>query len=437
MKSFKFLYTLFVALLITGSTFAQTGQISRQAQAGKFALTNAKIYTVTNGIIENGTIVINGGIIEAVGTDVAIPSDAIVIDYAGQEIYPGMIDSGTQIGLFEIGQIPQASDVREFGDIKPQMEALTAVNPNSVIIPVTRVSGVTTVITAPSGGVLPGIAATINLFGYTPDQMFAGSKGLIINFPNSGRRWRQTQEEADRARERALKVLNDTWDKAEVFAQVSGSEESRYYPEMAAITRVINGELKVYIEVNAAKDIQSALEWVEERALKDVVFTGVSEGWRVADEIAEAGIPVITGPVLSVPTRSSDAFDAAYKNPGIMQQAGVKVALRTNDTENSRNLPYNAGFAATYGMGREEALKAITINPAEIMGIDDEIGSIEVGKKANLFVATGDPFETKTQILDVFIDGYQVPMTSRQIDLYNEFLNRNPGLNMNPVSSDQ
>ncbi len=437
MKSFKFLYTLFVALLITGSTFAQTGQISRQAQAGKFALTNAKIYTVTNGIIENGTIVINGGIIEAVGTDVAIPSDAIVIDYAGQEIYPGMIDSGTQIGLFEIGQIPQASDVREFGDIKPQMEALTAVNPNSVIIPVTRVSGVTTVITAPSGGVLPGIAATINLFGYTPDQMFAGSKGLIINFPNSGRKWRQTQEEADRARERALKVLNETWDKAEVFAQVSGSEESRYYPEMAAITRVINGELKVYIEVNAAKDIQSALEWVEERALKDVVFTGVSEGWRVADEIAAAGIPVITGPVLSVPTRSSDAFDAAYKNPGIMQQAGVKVALRTNDTENSRNLPYNAGFAATYGMGREEALKAITINPAEIMGIDDEIGSIEVGKKANLFVATGDPFETKTQILDVFIDGYQVPMRSRQIDLYNEFLNRNPGLNMNPVSSDQ
>lgn len=437
MKFFKIFSTLFIALLFTGSAFAQTSQISRQAQAGKFALTNAKIYTVTNGVIENGTIVINGGIIEAVGADVVIPSDAIVIDYEGQEIYPGMIDSGTQIGLFEIGQIPQASDVREFGDIKPQMEALTAVNPNSVIIPVTRVSGVTTVITAPSGGVLPGIAATINLFGYTPDQMFAGSKGLIINFPNSGRRWRQTQEEADRARERALKTLNETWDKAEVFAQVSGSEESRYYPEMAAITRVINGELKAYIEVNTAKDILSALEWVKERELKDVVFTGVSEGWRVADEIAEAGIPVIAGPVLSVPTRSSDAFDAAYKNPGILQQAGVKVALRTNDTENSRNLPYNAGFAATYGMGREEALKAITINPAEIMGIDDEIGSIEVGKKANLFVATGDPFETKTQIVDVFIDGYQVPMTSRQIDLYNEFLNRNPGLNMNPVTTDQ
>ncbi len=434
MKYFRILSTLFIALLTVGSAFAQ---ISRQAQSGKFALTNATIYTVTDGVIENGTVVINNGIIDAVGTDVSIPSDAIVIDYSGQEIYPGMIDSGTQLGLVEIGSIEESRDFNEYGDITPQMEALNVVNPNSEAIPVTRVSGVTTVVTRPSGGVLPGIAATINLFGYTPNQMYAGSKGMVINFPNSGRRWRQTQEEADRARERALKMLDETWDKAEVYSTVLASEESRYYPEMEAITRVINGELKAYIEVNAAKDILSAIDWVEERELSNVVFTGVAEGWRVADEIADAGIPVIAGPVLSVPTRSSDSFDAAYRNPGIMQQAGVKVALRTNDTENSRNLPYNAGFAAAYGMGREEALKAITINAAEIMGIDNEIGSIEVGKKANLFVATGDPFETTTQILDVFIDGYQVPMTSLQIELYEEFLNRVPGLNMNPVTTDK
>ncbi len=436
MKFLKF--GLPILLAIAGFNFANAQtEITRQARADKFALTNATIYTVTNGVIENGTIVISNGIIEAVGANIPIPSDAIVIDYAGNEIYPGMIDSGTQLGLVEIGSISEAQDIREFGDIKPQMEALTAVNPNSEAIPVTRVSGVTTVITRPTGGVLPGIAASINLFGYTPDQMFAGSKGMVINFPNSGRRWRQTQEEADRARERALKTLNETWAKAELYAQVQASEDSRYYPEMEAIARVINGELLAYIEVNAAKDILSAIEWVEEKELKNVVFTGVSEGWRVADEIAAAGIPVITGPVLSVPTRRSDSFDAAYRNPGIMQQAGIKVALRTNDTENSRNLPYNAGYAASFGMGREEALKAITINAAEIMGIDDELGSIEVGKKANLFVSTGDPFETSTQILDVYIDGYQIPMTSRQIDLYNEFLNRVPGLNMNPVTTDQ
>lgn len=427
---------LIAALLLPSLASAQDG-IVRQNNSNKFALTNAKIYTVTNGVIENGTIVISNGIITAVGANVDIPSDAMVIDYDGQEIYPGMIDAGTQVGIKEINSIAEAKDVREFGEISPQMDAMTAVNPNAVAIPVTRVSGVTTVITMPEGGVLPGMASTMNLFGYTADQMFAGSKGLIVNFPNSARRWRQTQEQADKAREKALKDLNDAWDKAELYNKIKNDPGARYYPEMDAICKAINGEVLIYLEVNAAKDILSAIEWVQERELDNVVFTGVSEGFRVADKIAEAGIPVIAGPTIELPTRTSDRYDVQYKNPGIMQQAGVKVALRTKDAENSRNLPFHAGFAAAFGMGREEALKAITINAAEIMGLGDQLGSIEVGKKANLFIASGDPFEPATQILDVFIDGYQVPMTSRQTDLYDEFLHRNPGLDKHPVTGDQ
>lgn len=434
----KFISILSLLVFLPLSMFAQGDQGIQRADNSKFALTNAKIYTVTNGIIENGTVIINNGIIEAVGANVSIPGDAQVIDYSGQEIYPGMIDSGTRLGLSEIGSISEANDFREFGDLTPQMQALTAINPNSVAIPVTRVSGVTSALTMPAGGPLPGTAATISLFGYTPDQMYAGSKGVVMNFPSSAQRgWRRrTPEQIEKAREKAQETINNAWDKAELYAKIQGTDEARYYPEMEALTKVINGEVLLYIEVDAAKDILSAIEWVQERGFENVVFTGVSEGWRVADKIAEAGIPVITGPVLSNPTRDSDAYDAAYKNPGLMQQAGVKVALRTMDTENSRNLPYNAGFAASYGMGREEALKAITINAAEIMGVGDQLGSIEVGKKANIFVSTGDPFETSTKILDVFIDGYKVPMTSRQIELYNEFLNRTPGLNKNPVKAD-
>lgn len=435
----KFLSIVFVLTFIPLLTFGQIGQdVVRKARGAKFALTNAKIYTVTNGVIENGTIVINNGIIEAVGANINIPSDAEVINYNGQEIYPGMIDSGTQLGLSEIGSIAEAQDYREFGNITPQMQALTAVNPNSVAIPVTRVSGVTTALTMPSGGLLPGTAATINLFGYTPDQMFAGSKGIVMNFPSSANRgWRRrSPEELKKAQEKALETLNDTWDKAELYAKIQNTPEARYYPEMEALAKVVNGELNLYIEVDAAKDILAAIDWVKDRGYEKVVFTGVSEGWRVADEIAKAGIPVITGPVQSIPTRQSDAYDSAYRNPGVMQKAGVKVAIRSNDTENSRNLPYHAGFAAAYGMGREEALKAITINAAEIMGVGDQIGSIEVGKKANLFISTGDPFETATQIVDVFIDGYQVPMTSRHIELYEEFLNRTPGLNKHKAITD-
>ena len=432
----KFISILSVLVFLPLCSFAQNDGGIIRADNSKFALTNAKIYTVTNGIIENGTIIINNGIIEAVGTNISIPGDAQVIDYSGQEIYPGMIDSGTRLGLSEIGSISEANDFRETGQLSPQMQALTAVNPNSVAIPVTRVSGVTTTLTMPAGGPLPGTAATINLFGYTPDQMYAGSKGVVMNFPSSAQRRRRTPEQMEKAREAAQKTINDAWDKAELYAKIQDTDKARYYPEMEALAKVINGEVLLYIEVDAAKDILSAIEWVQERGYENVVFTGVAEGWRVADKIAEAGIPVITGPVLSNPTRDSDSYDAAYKNPGVMQKAGVKVALRTMDTENSRNLPYNAGFAATYGMGREEALKAITINAAEIMGIGDQLGSIEVGKKANIFVSTGDPFETSSKILDVFIDGYKVPMTSRQIELYDEFLNRTPGLVKNPVTAD-
>lgn len=422
-----FLLTLLIPLL----SFAQEDDQVMKAEYGKFALTNAKIYTVTNGVIENGTLVINNGVIEAVGENVTIPADAKVINVNGKEIYPGMIDGGTTLGLNEIGSIAEAQDYREYGDVTPQMEALTAVNPNGAAIPVTRVSGVTTVWTMPRGGVLPGTAATINLFGYTPDQMYGGSKGIIMNYPSMGRsrRWRRlSEDELKKRQERALKQVNDMWDKAELYADISNADDVRNYPEVEALVPVVRGETPLFLEVNAAKDILGAIEWVKERGYEKVILTGVAEGWRVAEEIAESGLPVITGPVQAIPTRSSDAYDVAYKNPGVMSAAGVKVALRTMDAENVRNLPYHAGFAAAYGMGREEALKAITINAAEILGIGDQVGSIEVGKKANIFVATGDPFETATKITDLFIDGYKVPMTSRQIRLYDEFLNRTPGV---------
>lgn len=181
------------------------------------------------------------------------------------------------------------------------------------------------------------------------------------------------------------------------------------------------------VEVNAAKDIEKALEWIEEKGVA-AVLTGVSEGWRVADKIANAGIPVITGPVLTTPSRPYDRYDAAYRNAAWLRDAGVTVALRTQEVENVRNLPFNAGFAATYGMGREAALEAITIVPARIFGVDDRLGSIEVGKEATLFVADGDPFETQTAVTHLFIGGYRIPIESRHISLYNEFLDRTPGL---------
>ncbi|MFZ6011962.1 MAG: amidohydrolase family protein, partial [Bacteroidota bacterium] len=199
--------------------------------------------------------------------------------------------------------------------------------------------------------------------------------------------------------------------------------------EMQALLPVIRGEMTLLVDVNASKDIQAALKWLMERKVKKVVLSGVAEGWRVADEIAKANIPVLTGPVLALPSREYDRYDRGYANAGLLKKAGVKVAIKTDDGNvNYRNLPYHAGFAATYGMGREDALKAITIVPAEIFGVADKLGSIEQGKSATLFVCDGDPFETKTQVKHVFIEGWQIPMVSRQTLLYDEFLKREPAL---------
>ncbi len=406
---------------------------------GPIALTNARIVTVTGETVERGTLVMEDDRIVAIGADVEIPEGARVIDCSGLTIYPGLIDTGTQLGLVEVGSLPETRDARELGDFSPQMKALTAVNPNGVAIPVTRISGVTTVLTEPSGGMLPGQAALINLHGYTPVQMYAGFEAMTLSFPATGRRGRfdpRSDEDIEKASKQALKKLNDTFDRAELYHRIDSTyqvnpEEGRrpeYVPSIDALLPVVRGEQALIIRVNAAKDINAALEWVESRDLERVIFTGLAEGWRVADKIAEASIPCLVGPVFSVPTRDSDRYDKAYRNASLMHAAGVKVAIRSGETENARNLPYNAGFAAAYGLGADEALRAITIVPAEIFGVADERGSLEEGKEATLFVADGDPMETKTQIHYVFISGYEVPMESRHTRLYNEFLNRDPGL---------
>lgn len=430
MKNIRY---VIAAIILLG--FAPAWSQVQKAKTGVYVLTNASIQTVTNGVITNGTIVISGGKITDIGTTITPPQGATVINCQGLWIYPGAIDSGTRTGLVEFGQVEQASDQRESGQIIPQMKAITAINPNTPIIPVTRVSGVTNVIVTPDGGLMPGQAALVNLHGYVPDQMYAGFDGIVVNFPSTGRRGffdRRTDDEIRKANEKALAQLNDAWDKAIQYHKIdSATKTQKYYPELQAMLPAVRGEKAVLVEANAAKDILAALKWIKDRKIRKPILTGVAEGWRVADEIAKANVPVIAGPVLVNPSRDYDRYDKPYANSGLMKKAGVKVALRTMDAENVRNLFYHAGFAATYGMGKEEALKAITITPAEIFGVSAQLGSLEKGKSATLFVSDGDPFETKTQIKHVFIDGWLMPMNTRQTDLYEEFLKREPGVTKN------
>lgn len=425
---------LIISLLLLGIAWAQ----EPKARTGTFALTNATLVTVTNGTIENGTLLIQDGKIAAIGEEVDVPADAEVINCEGKFVYPGLIDGGNHLGLYEVGSISLTQDYREVGDVTPQAKALTAINPNSAIIPTTRNNGVTTGLAKPEGGLFPGTAALVNYHGYTPEQMSTGFEAVTMNFPSGARRgrWdRRSDEDIEKARKKALKELDEVWEKLAQYhrrdslAALGKAEPNPFYPEMEALLPAYRNESPLLIEVDASADIETAIKWVSEHNV-DAIFTGVSEGWRAADAIAEAGIPVITGPVMGAPTREYDRYDRPYANAGLMHAAGVKVAIRTNGEGSnrfSRNLPFDAGFAAAYGLGKEEALRAVTIVPAEIFGMDDQLGSLEEGKIANLMITDGDPFETRTQISHVFIKGYLMPNSDRQIRLYDEFLERDPG----------
>lgn len=413
-----------------------SAQIAEKATFGKFALTGGTIHTVSGEVIESGIVLIAGNKIEFVGTNVRITNDYTQIDVTGKHVYPGLIDAGSTLGLVEISAVPVTVDNAEIGDYNPHMRAFTAINPNSVAIPVTRVEGVTTVISSPTSGVISGKSTMIDLYGYSPDSMAVMEDvALVMNWPSTGRLgfWDQRDDAAiEEEYKNTLGTIDEFWVSAIFYNKMMDDYESnptnRLRPtidaSMEAMRSVVKGIIPVIIQVDREKDILAVLDWVKTRTESRFVLSSVAEGWRVADRIAESGLAALVGPVLRTPSRVHENYQRPYQNAAILHDAGVKVAIRTGSTENVRNLPFNAGYAATYGLGREEALKAITLNTAEIFGVSDKVGSIEVGKLANLVVTNGDILETMTKVEHVFIKGFKISMTSRQTLLHDEFLNR-------------
>jgi imidazolonepropionase-like amidohydrolase len=422
-------------LLLFLSAMPIEAQITEKAEFGKFAITNATIHTVSDGVIENGVVLIDGETIVFVGDNARITPDYTRIDASGKHVYPGLMDSGTILGLQEIGAVAVTNDQAELGEYNPHMRAFTAINPSSATIPVTRVNGVTHVISLPVSGRISGKATLIDLYGYSPDSMaVVGNAALHLNWPSSyaGGWWDDRKpEEVKKEYEKNVEELNKFWSKAAFYHKMmteyennpNGKTKPVKDEKMDAMREVITGQIPVLISVEREKDILNAIEWTKQHEGIKFILAGVEEGWRVAEEIAEAGLPCLVA-TLYTPSRDYDNYQRPYQNPGLLHKAGVKVAIATGDNENVRNAPYHAGYAAAYGLGKEEAIKALTLNPAEIFGVADKLGSIEEGKQANLIITDGDPLEPLTNIEQVFIRGYKIPMVSRHTQLYEEYLER-------------
>ena len=416
--------------------FTLAAPLSGQAQPSNvpsfrpsvFAITNATIVPVTGPRIASGTVVIQDGKIAAVGASVTVPAGAEVIDGKGFFVYPGLIDSGTRLGLVEIGSVPGGQDTQELGQFNPADAALTAVNPHSVHFPITRANGVTSVITSATGGLIQGSAALIDAAGWTPDQMAeSGRVAMVMTYPRIAGRGRfgggrfggQQQGDPAEAQSRQVRELFDYLRNAKAYNE--RANPARQNLAYAALGPALRGEAPVLFDVETEGQIRGVLALADSFKLK-VVLRGATDAWRLADTLAARKIPVIVGPLTEVPEGDAP-YDAVYANPGVLAKAGVQIAFQSGDggEGDARNLPYNAALATAYGLDPEEALRAVTINPARIWGVAGRLGSIEPGKVANLFVATGDPLDVRTQVKHVFIRGELQPWNDRHTTLYNQF----------------
>jgi imidazolonepropionase-like amidohydrolase len=415
--------------------------VSALAQKAYF-IRGAKIVPVSGPEIAVGNIAVNDGKITAVGPDAKAPAGAEIIEGKGLMAYPGMIELGTSMGLVEVASgAPGTVDLSEMEQFNPQVQTIVAVNMHSAHINVTRSNGITSVLSFPRGGVITGQAAFINLDGTTQQEMAVISHAaLAVNFPalvtssfdfNTFTFQQIDFNAALAARDKQLeglrKFLNDARDylKAQdAYAKDKSLPRPARNVVYDSLRPYLNGEKPVLMSAGRAVDIKAAVKFAGEMKLKPIIIGG-SEAWKVTDLLKEKNVPVIVTGVLDQPRTDDDDYDSQYEVPAKLAKAGARFCISTGDTgAHARDLPFQAGMAASFGLSKEEALKAVTLYPAQIIGADDKMGSLEVGKIANIAITDGDLLEARTRVRHLLINGRSVPLTSRHTELYGQFKNR-------------
>lgn len=408
-----------------------------------FAIKGATVHTMNGQVIDNGTVLVRNGKITGVGKNLTVPKDVKVIDGKGMQVYPGMIDAGTEVGLVEINSVRETSDTTEIGKFNPQLVALTAVNPSSEHIPVTRFNGITSVAAMPQGQLISGQVSMMHLDGWTTDEMGIKSRaGLHLQFPTyggaGGRRGGGAGEgfggaalpfsELKRAHDAEVLELNQFFESARRYKQAKDAKAPGLAVDLKleAMLPVIDGKEKILVSVTKERDIKEALEWANKQKVK-IVLIGATEAYKCTKEIKAADVPLILGPTLALPGDEDEAYDRAFQTAGDLQKAGIKFAFATltgGANLASRNLPYQAAQAVAFGLPKDAAMMAITKNAADIWGVGDQLGTIEEGKWADLLITDGDPLEAKTQVKQLFIKGKPVDLDNKQKRLYDKYLAR-------------
>jgi imidazolonepropionase-like amidohydrolase len=399
-------------------------------QTKPIALVNARIYTVTKGVIEGGTIVFDKGKITAIGKQVSVPSQAETIDCSGKSIYPGFFAPYATTGLVEIELVRATRDQAETGTINPNAKAYTAFNPESELIPTIRTNGILFANIAPQGGIVSGTASLMALDGWNKEDMaIVPRSGICVNFPNVGiinAWWMNKPADVQRKEnQESIEKLYALFDQAKMYSQMAQSGLiTEKDIRMEAMRPIFENGMNVFIDAGEYRQLLEVIAFTKKFALKTVVV-GAFDAWRCADELRDAGIAVIIPRTHSLPARDEDGYDEQFLLPKKLAEKNVIFAFSDGGSWQQRNVPFQAGTAVAFGLSEENALKGLTIYPATIFGVQNSLGSLEVGKDASLFVSTGNAIDGLTNNIELaFIQGKKMSLENRHSRLAEKYRER-------------
>jgi imidazolonepropionase-like amidohydrolase len=419
---------------------------ARPVAAETLALVGATVHPVSGPPIAGATVLVDSGRITAVGVGLEPPAGARRVDLDGLELYPGLLNASTELGLTEIGAVEATVDTRELGEINPNARPESSVNPSSELIPVTRAAGVLMALTAGSGDLIPGTAAVLYTDGWTWEEMtLRAPVALVVHWPRmhiarAGREAKAIAEDIE-ARDAKLHALRETFANARAYWQArtaagdggagDATARDRGVPPVEgdvkweAMGEVVRGEVPVLVRAERLLQIRAALDWAAAEGVR-LVIDGGAEAWRLADTLAARDVPVIVRRVSSLPVHRDDPYDARYACAALLDAAGVRIAFATGGASNARNLPFEAGMAVAYGLPPEAAVEALTLGAARILGVDDRVGSIEVGKEATLIATQGEVLDIRSTVERAWIAGREVDLESRHTRLHERYRARPP-----------
>lgn len=415
---------------LSSRTLVASPEIPGDSTKQPIAIVGATVHPVSGDAIENATVLVRNGKIVAIGPNVRVPNGAITVDASGKHVYPGLFDAYTDMGLVEVNAVRASVDVRETGSINPNVKSWVSVNPDSEIIPVTRSNGVLLALSAPSGGLISGQSAVLQLDGWTwEDLAIRTSVGMHVVWPRMSPSidWDTdaSAKEQIEARDKALEQLRQAFADARAYAQARRADEGQHPIDLRweAMLPVLDRNQPLIVDADDIQQIQAAAAFAEQQNVKLIIYGGY-DAPICADLLKKHDVAVIIGGVYRLPRRRSEAYDTPFTIAARLHEAGVRFCLSGSGrfgASNVRNLPYHAAMAVAFGLPRDEAMKAITSYPAEILGVAERVGTLERGRDATFIITDGDPLETTTQVEAAYIQGREVDLNNRHKRLWKKY----------------